>query len=129
VYRHFEPRYDLESAHHTSIDNAHEVTHANAAVECPDIQLCNASSILPSSLPDHPDPQLRVSLSVHIGIDGPDDSPSANLPGVHVTQEPSPGLPIKVGLTDVQKVRSEPADEPFVEDLEYGGGAASSKCK
>jgi hypothetical protein len=47
-----------------------------------------------------------------------------NLPRVHVPQEPCSLLPRQVGLTDVQKVRSEPADEPFVEDLEDGGGAS-----
>jgi hypothetical protein len=46
-----------------------------------------------------------------------------NLPRVHVPQEPGSLLPRQVGLTDVQEVRAEPADEPFVEDLEDGGGA------
>jgi hypothetical protein len=50
-----------------------------------------------------------------------------NLPRVHVPQETCSLLPRQVGLTDVQKVRSEPADEPFVEDLEDGGGAAGEK--
>jgi hypothetical protein len=47
-----------------------------------------------------------------------------NFPRVHVPQKPCSLLPRQVGLTDVQEVRSEPADEPFVEDLEDGGGAA-----
>lgn len=51
--------------------------------------------------------------------------PRTDLPRIHVPQEPGSLLPRKVGLTDVQKVRSEAADEPFVEDLEDRCGAVT----